>query len=535
MPKRSLHHGEEPRPEGGRQLHGDLAAFAQGVVQALRFRLVVGVDGELNVAAHGSYIWPNPVLRMGVEGVVRSVLFLAFFPSASILFPQDCTCKDMFRHTVKYYEDNNPAFQAIKNDRSAFDIYRKGSEEIEREAGNETDIDHCIIHLERYVQLLKDHHSGIEFAFKRTVDISTPAAIAAFKASEAYRKFEKVPLDTAGLVPDLGRKEVPDVEGLYSDGGNILLAVYRKSDTANGYLGVMARQNGLLDVGHVLLELTERPDHSFDAVYNTGLFGLNIQRVFKNIHIENGRMPDLGFSKVFDERTSERPYAFRTIDDSTGYLRLGSFDEAYTDELNAFYDSVGTAIESRPYLIIDIRNNGGGNDGSYFNLVPYAYTRPLQVDPADVWVSPDNIRAYEALGDPARQGLIGRMKAAAPFTFIPYGEGSDNTWSMDGATRFPRRIALLYDNGTASAGEGMITYMLQSDKVITIGENSGGYIGYGNVMTAEVPCGNFTLRSTTTRYKDRYRYEFVGIPPMYKPVPGQDWIAYAIKLLKEGE
>ena len=123
------------------------------------------------------------------------------------------------------------------------------------------------------------------------------------------------------------------------------------------------------------------------------------------------------------------------------------------------------------------------------------------------------------------------MKAAKPFTFIPQTEDSKNTWALDSASVFPKKIALLFDKGTASSGEGMILYFMQSDKVITIGENSGGYIGYGNVMTAQMPCDKFTIRSTTTKYFQKSKYEFIGIAPMYKASKKQDWITYANKLL----
>jgi hypothetical protein len=78
----------------------------------------------------------------------------------------------------------------------------------------------------------------------------------------------------------------------------------------------------------------------------------------------------------------------------------------------------------------------------------------------------------------------------------------------------------------------MITYCIQSSKVVTLGENSGGYLGYGNVMTTDTPCGHFSLRSTTTKYKNNSRYEFIGIEPMIKLPAGSNWIEAARKALQ---
>lgn len=97
---------------------------------------------------------------------------------------------------------------------------------------------------------------------------------------------------------------------------------------------------------------------------------------------------------------------------------------------------------------------------------------------------------------------------------------------IDG-TIYPRKVALIFNRITGSAAEGMITYSIQSNKVITLGENSGGYVGYGNVMTVAVPCGKYLLRSTTTKYLHNSSFEFVGIEPMHKLSYNQDWIEAA--------
>ena len=221
------------------------------------------------------------------------------------------------------------------------------------------------------------------------------------------------------------------------------------------------------------------------------------------MRIEHGQIPFLGFSKGSVPASLGKNYEFKELNDSTNYIRLLSFDARLTRELDSFYRSIDQAIRSKPYLIIDIRNNGGGSESSYFNLLPYAYTRPLHIDTASVWVTPENIKRYEEATTGDYKDLVARMKKATPYSFIPHAETAQYTWSMDSVTVYPNKIALLFNRGTASAGEGMIQYFIQSNKVITIGENSGGYIGYGNVMNAPVPCGKFTVQSTTTRYLHR--------------------------------
>jgi C-terminal processing protease CtpA/Prc len=242
-------------------------------------------------------------------------------------------------------------------------------------------------------------------------------------------------------------------------------------------------------------------------------------------------MPGFGFSKAGSALNSKGNFEFKALDDSTIYLKLKSFDGSLTQELDSFYSIIHDQLISKPYLVVDIRDNGGGSESSYFKLLPYVYTNPLKIDSAQIWVSPDNIKRYEESTKPDEE-LIKRMKNAPSYSFIPYKEDAATTWELDSSTTYPSKVALIYNRGSASAAEGMIMYFMQSSKVITIGENSGGYIGYGNVMDAQTPCGTYVIKNTTTKYAQKSKYEFVGIQPQFIPGKNEDWIKFAQQKLQ---
>jgi hypothetical protein len=62
--------------------------------------------------------------------------------------------------------------------------------------------------------------------------------------------------------------------------------------------------------------------------------------------------------------------------------------------------------------------------------------------------------------------------------------------------------------------------------------HAAGLLGYGNVMTTDTPCSMFAPGSTTTKYKNNSRYEFVGIEPMIKLPADSNWIEAARKALQ---
>ena len=439
---------------------------------------------------------------------------------------QDCNCEKEYDYVVGYFEANSPAFQKIKINDKEHSEYQKAEASLRIKAKAETDHDHCIVYLDEYVNLLKDHHSGIGFNLKR-IDLGSDEKIASFKSSEIYKQFHKRKIDTTEILSNYKNKDVTDIEGIYTDGRSIQFAVIKDATHKDSYAGVILKPNKLLDEGHVLLELKAKGNNHYDVVYNVGLLGFNLNRIFKNIVIENGQMHNFGFSKSTGGIPASDNYSFKSLDAKTNYLRLRSFDYRLTQELDSFYITINDAIKSKPNLVIDLRDNGGGSEGSYLKLLSYAYTKPLTIDSAVVWVSPENIKRYEESGRPNDSALIKRMKAAQPYSFIPQAEDAIYSWSLDSSTVYPKKIAVLYNRGTASSAEGMILYYMQSDKVITMGEASGGFMGYGNVMSAPTPCGKFTIQCTTIMYAEKSKYEFTGIEPNVKLTKDQDWVQYA--------
>ncbi|WP_354353605.1 S41 family peptidase [Pontibacter aydingkolensis] len=93
------------------------------------------------------------------------------------------------------------------------------------------------------------------------------------------------------------------------------------------------------------------------------------------VKVKEGRIPQFNFYKPDQKNEQpEKPYEFKALDKETNYIRLSSFDRGLIDELNAFYESIASDLNSKPFLIIDLRNNGGGDERRYFKLLPYLYT-----------------------------------------------------------------------------------------------------------------------------------------------------------------
>ncbi|SFW27699.1 S41 family peptidase [Chitinophaga sancti] len=453
-----------------------------------------------------------------------SLLFLFITVHA---FAQDCNCSTQFKFVKKYYEENNPAFQQIKADRKLLNAYNDSVRFISNQLSKMQGNDLCNIYFSRYVNLLKDHHSGIALQLQRVVSFSSQAVIDSFKQSAAYRAFEIKAIDTTQVLEHLKSKSRDAIEGIYTLGNNIRVGILENGK--DHYEAIVLKKTNLLELGHILLTLDRIGENAYSCFYNMGLLGFNFNQVYTDqIHLVDGNLPQLGYFKAGSAAVTNQ-WEFKILDSSTCYLAIRSFLGELQPQLDSLYKAVIPEIQKRKYLVLDVRDNGGGAERNYFDLLQLMYTKPLELDQLSVWVSPDNIKALETQQTPDTR-LIAAMKKVPLYTFLSLNKGKQETWTMQ-ASDYPEKVALIYNHGTASAAEGLIVYALQSSKVVTMGAHSGGYMGYGDVTTVDIPCGKFVLRTTTTKWKNKSKYEFIGIPPMVVLEEGTDWVKKAGEVL----
>lgn len=224
------------------------------------------------------------------------------------------------------------------------------------------------------------------------------------------------------------------------------------------------------------------------------------------------------------------PYEYKFVSDSINYVRVSSFNGKLKKELDIFYDSIFTTLISKPYLVLDLRDNGGGNDECFIPLMRYIYTQPIKVDRCDVWVSEENLRLYSK-NYATNNALLEKMKISKLNSFVPISENS--VWKIDNPTNYPCKVFILQNKSVASSAEDLVNYAKQSNKVITIGQNTGGYMGYGNVISVKTPNHMFQLQTTTTKYKFGSQYEYVGIPPDILLDKFSKWEETVSKLIKQ--
>jgi hypothetical protein len=145
---------------------------------------------------------------------------------------------------------------------------------------------------------------------------------------------------------------------------------------------------------------------------------------------------------------------YKELENSTSYIKIPSFNYKLWKELDNFYDSISPIIKNKEKIILDIRNNGGGGERMYKQLLKI---------------------------------LKSNSKKA--------------------------KIAVVLNRKCASACEEVALILSENKYITTFGENTNGQFAYGFVKGIKTPNCGFTFVTTTKKYPDRLKYEYVGIKP----------------------
>jgi hypothetical protein len=490
-------------------------------------------------------------LKVGVSIVNFLKLCLTFCFSLMSFYlacaQQSCDCRQEFAFVRQHMEKNHPGFASDIKDPNE-PKYKAFVQLLEKKIAADPSSKYCIAYLKQYFFYLKDHHINISGSSAPVKEDSLPA-LEAFKKSPAFLSTERINFDTSYF----RKLDKPGIEGIYkTPDGTYTIGLVKMPDERRDYAGIiLSSTSKLWEPGQVKLEFKQLNDSIVQVYTYLRNHSLNYDEARFNLS-NSTELP--GWVKVFPvsgnaaaESISTDIFSFKILDSNTAYIAIRSFSGRYATMLDSAYKAVMPEIRKRRNLIIDVRNNGGGSDLNYKALMPLIYTDPITHDVVDYYATPDNIQAYTALRDlykskPEIYGKDGymnwqygieRMQAAKPYSFTPMTGSKPSVSKYTPVDGYPNKVAIIYNRNCASSCESLLFEARFSKKVITVGENSGGYTGYGNVMNLTTPCGN-SIGWTTTRYRNQRQYDFTGIPPQHRvPQNETNWIGYAQRLISQ--
>ena len=226
-----------------------------------------------------------------------------------------------------------------------------------------------------------------------------------------------------------------------------------------------------------------------------------------------------GIEKTIEVVPSREPIQdqifWKRLDDEILYLRLDNFmDEG---AISRVYQECLPMMTEVKFLIIDVRQNGGGTDSLYFPLLHLGLEKDQGYDSLDWdddgmeilyternvdlrlkdfedWMQQEEIspETVKLLGDMKEELLRHRGKG-----YVLYQQESEEFFPEVKGGHYPERIFVLSDIYCGSSGDNFVQMMKQFKKVTVVGRPTLGILDYSNCCTVDY--GDYQLMFPTSR------------------------------------
>ena len=386
--------------------------------------------------------------------------------------------------------------------------------------------DSCGKYMKQYADWFKDHHlrvRQIQQDLKKTETTPSDKQFVTFNLDSLDRK----------------NKGLDNIEGRWHTyKGELAILKDSKSDQ---YVGVAVQYRGF-EKNQLMFTLHPENENEYSMIYYqeynhfkplkgkvSGRLNNKILELHDDTRIVKNSDSEVYDNAVLESYLAEFPNGRNTypvavcLSDSTFYMRISSFASDYAEITTKKH---WNEIVSRPNLIIDIRNNGGGQD-YYQKLAELIYSSPYISKGVDWYATKNNILFYEEAmkkgeirdgekGLKWTQALVDEMKKhTGEFVIHPFME-ADKTISNDTVYGYPKRVGIIINEGNASSAEQFILTAKYSSKVTLFGNNNtAGVLDYSNAIPVNLPSGKFELIYPMTRSRrlPQNPIDNVGIAP----------------------
>ncbi|ENX17641.1 hypothetical protein F895_00785 [Acinetobacter sp. CIP 64.2] len=248
------------------------------------------------------------------------------------------------------------------------------------------------------------------------------------------------------------------------------------------------------------------------------------QSIFHGFHVSTNSSSDQSLIET------------QQLSELTSYIKVTSFREGMKQKLEKVIQKNQDNIRTAPYIIIDVRENNGGNDSNYFPLIQLLGQHEYWFQSPKMFSTPENIKAwaiYKTLLNSAshnkwNDAITAKMRTQ-PWRWVSLFDTNEirQTINKKEALAQPKKIVILMSSECGSSCEQFILTVKQNPKVITMGQNTYGTIAASNMLEKLTPSNKIYLSYAGTYVnlgiKDVDR---LGIPPQIKLPQPQNKTAY---------
>lgn len=402
-----------------------------------------------------------------------AILFFAFLSSVSTLQAQDCTCADSFEATVETYEKNYALFRYKVTDGNLA-IYNAHTNVMREKAQQTESLKECKRVLEQWLGFFRDKHNFIKLAIKNEQGFERVSVI-----EEQFKKdYQK-----------LGYQE-EEIIGIWKwqDYRMAILPDPQPGKRPRDFVGVFleSSQNPWKPT-EVILELTKGQEDELEVSF---FLPDHTEMVTTGSKISAGQLNIEGLGEwqknwpvveMDEDRKLFNTFHIRMIDDIP-YVRFPNFN-MNPQEVKSIITANHEQLVNADFMIVDLRDNGGGSDYAYLPILPYLLSGPIEIPHVGFWMSEDNLLAHTGIKKKNAEQFTPEEKEDYDYWMARKGTVYYDkpgvyayTYEADTLYKGPKKVAVLMNENSGSSAETFIFRGKQSDKVVFYGQNSGGFV-----------------------------------------------------------
>jgi hypothetical protein len=482
------------------------------------------------------------------------LLFISLF-GLNFGYGQTCNCKLNFEWMKKTFEENDAGFQYVIDikGKQAYEYHNKLILEKVEKAKTYGE---CQQVLNDWLHFFRRFHINISLSDSVRKISDSIERVNLFKSvsPEVINKHEKFNITDKAWDAYLKNIKDPGFEGLWVSPPYTIGII----KTGTSYTGFVIDAPGTpMKKGHVKLKIFPVGNGFKGTIYNALFVKYDSVTVTPNSFGKNylsvGSYSLKRLKPTFEDpkeiqdyikyKTVTEPY-IQQLSKNTVYMRIPSFIISQKKKIDSVLTANHQLITSTPNLIIDIRNNGGGSDDAYNQLIPYLYTNPIRNVAAEIYSTPLNNQRQLELSKNTDYDEKSRKEFADEYELLNKNLGklvllNKSRVTIDTLKKvlpYPKNIGVLMNRHSGSTAEEFLVTAKQSKKVKLFGVSSLGSLDISNVNSIQSPSKEFVLRyclSKSLRIPD-YVVDASGIQPDYyidNSIPEDKWVEFVDKIL----
>lgn len=469
--------------------------------------------------------------------ILLLLLPLFLFSQPLFSFPQNYDCESSFEWTKTTFEENDAGFNYVIEQKGN-ELYKQHNETYLLRAKKITNETECYELMRDWMTFFRKGHFGIR-----------PLNQANSQLDNNTEAWETVEINVEEFKNQLKNKKNPDYEGIWKS-GPYTIGIEKFDDVYKGF--IIEANGSQWKKGQVKLEIN--PNQT--STYYMGNYS---PETFEKAELLGDKYLQLGFitlERVFPESESnskveryykaisaETPY-LEKVNDNTLLLRIPSFVGSQKNDIDSVILANRKTINSTKNLIIDLRNNGGGSDNSFQELLLILYTNPIETIGVELYSTPrNNQRVKNFITHPHASDKF-KEWATEAYKKLSQNEGKYvnleateiTVTRFDTTYKYPENIGIIINEKNASTTEQFLLAAKQSTKVKLFGQTTFGALDISYTYPAKSPGGDFELiycLSKSLRIPEM-TIDNKGIQPdyfIYNNVPKYKWIDFVIEKL----